>query len=189
MSRLALLFLALGAIPARAQGYDAAPVVSVAAESGSAGVVHAALDVAAPPRVVWAVLTDCADAPSHMPGLLSCKILERGPGDAWQVREHRLKGPFIHPVMRNVFRLEMKPYDSLSFRRVAGDWKRSDGAWGLTPIPGGTHVTYELHVAVEGPAPAGMVRASVAKGMPASLLALRREAVARAAPTPDKDDS
>ncbi|MES2722188.1 MAG: SRPBCC family protein [Pseudomonadota bacterium] len=178
-----ILVLALAAIagPSFAAGrFEAAPAVSAQAEGGSAGVIRAAMDVAAPPAVVWKVLSDCANAPRYMPKLLSCKTLERDPAGRWDVREHRLEGNAFKPVMRNVFRTTLEPPRRLAFRRTSGDWKRSDGEWRLTAIPGGTHVTYELHVAVDAPVPASMVRGAVAKGMPASMRALRKEALAQA---------
>lgn len=179
-SILALAFAAMAAPALAAGGFDAAPTVSAQAEGGSAGVIHAAMDVAAPPAVVWKVLSDCAGAPRYMPKLLSCKTLERDPAGKWDVREHRLAGNAFKPVMRNVFRTTLEPPRRLAFHRTGGDWKRSDGEWRLSAIPGGTHVTYELHVAIDAPVPAGMVRGAVAKGMPASMLALRKEALAQA---------
>jgi uncharacterized protein YndB with AHSA1/START domain len=177
---LPIIVLLASAGVVAAQGYDAAPVVSAEAE-GSGGVVRAAFDIAAPPAVVWATLTDCAGAAGFMPKLISCKVVERDPAGRWEIREHKLRGGVLKPVMRNVFRADFKPDRELAFQRVDGDWKRSDGAWRLTPLAGGkaTHVTYEIHVAVNGPVPAALVRGAVAKGAPEAMLALRRECVAR----------
>ncbi|WP_340644266.1 SRPBCC family protein [Phenylobacterium sp.] len=176
----AVIFAAMASPALAAGGFEAVPTVSAQAEGGSAGVIHAAMDVAAPPDVVWKVLSDCEGAPRYMPKLLSCKTLERDPAGHWDVREHRLEGNAFKPVMRNVFRTTLEPPRRLAFHRTGGDWKRSDGEWRLSAIPGGTHVTYELHVAIDAPVPAGMVRGAVAKGMPASMLALRKEALAQA---------
>ncbi|WP_411288779.1 SRPBCC family protein [Phenylobacterium sp.] len=172
--------LSLAALTAHAQAYDAVPKVQAEATGGSTASVSALMDVAAPPAVVWATLTDCANATRFMPKLISCKILETGSG--WEIREHRLKGGLFKSEMRNVFRADLDPPRRLSFRRVAGDWKRSDGEWRLRPIAGGkaTHVTYHTDVAIGGAVPVGMVRSAVAKGMPEAMLALRRECVARA---------
>jgi hypothetical protein len=139
------------------------------------------MDVHAPPQVVWSTLTDCPNATQFMPKLISCKVVERGPGGRWEIREHKLRGGLFKPVMRNVFRADFDPPRQLSFHRVAGDWKRSEGVWRLRAVDGGrgTHVDYETHVAVAGPVPVSMVRSAVAKGMPEAMLALRREAVRR----------
>ncbi len=165
-----------------AQAYNATPAVSVAPDGpGATVLVHASMDIAAPPSAVWATLTDCAGAPRFTPGLMSCTIVQRGPG--WEIREHRLKGPIFHPVVLNIFRLDFDLNKRLGFRRTGGDWKRSDGEWTLTPLSGGkgTHVTYVVHFAIDAPIPAGAMRDGVRKGLPKSLIALRAESVRRAA--------
>lgn len=182
--RLAIvgLTLAVAGAAAAAGPYEAPPQVNVAVEpgAGAAAVVHAAFDVAAPPSAVWASLTDCAGAPRHTPGLISCRVVNRGPG--WEEREHKLKGPIFHPVITNLFRLDMQPNSRLAFRRTGGDWKRSDGEWRLAPVAGGkaTHVTYDMHFAIDAPIPASALRDGIAKGLPKSIEALRRDAIARA---------
>jgi uncharacterized protein YndB with AHSA1/START domain len=180
---VALLAGALGGRPAASTApFDGPPQISVDVEpgGGAAAVVHAQMDVAAPPGAVWAVLFDCAGAPRYEPGLISCTVLNRGPG--WEEREHRLKGPIFHPVIVNRFRLDFQENQRLGFRRTGGDWKRSDGEWRLTSLAGGkaTHVAYILHFAIDAPISSGMLRDGIAKGMPKSLHALRREALRRA---------
>ena len=167
---------------ALAQAFDEAPKVQAEANSDSAASVSASMDVAAPPAVVFATLRDCDHATDFMPKLISCKVIDRGPGDRWEVREHVLKGGLFQPRMRNVFRITFDAPNTISFRRVAGDWKKSQGVWRLTPLAGGkaTHVTYHTEVAVNAPVPMSMVRSAVAKGMPEAMIALRRECEARA---------
>jgi uncharacterized protein YndB with AHSA1/START domain len=169
------------AATAQAQAYDALPFVDAEATAGSAASISASMDVGAPPSAVWSALTDCEHAARFMPKLISCRIVEKGPGDAWEIREHRLEGGLFQPVMRNVFRVDFIKDRRLSFHRVGGDWKVSQGVWTLSALDGGkgTHVTYHTDVAVNGPVPVSWVRAAVAKGMPASMLALRKEAVSR----------
>jgi uncharacterized protein YndB with AHSA1/START domain len=168
-----------------APAYDAPPTVQAQATAASAASVSAAMDIAAPPPVVWATLTDCAHATQFMPKLISCKVLQTGPGDRWEIREHILKGGLFKSQMRNVFRADFVPNRSLAFHRVGGDWKTSQGQWTLTALEGGkgTHLDYHIEVAVDGPVPTSMVRSAVMKGMPQSMLALRREALSRAAGT------
>jgi uncharacterized protein YndB with AHSA1/START domain len=179
---IALCLSAL-AVSARAQSYDAAPVVHAEAGPDSSADINAAFDIAAPPSAVWSTLIDCEHATDFMPKLISCKVLQKGPGDRWEIREHRLKGGLFTPQMRNVFRADFTPNRRLSFHRVEGDWKKSEGSWTLTPIDGGkaTHVAYRTEVAVNGPAPAGLVRSAIAKGVPEAMLALRKEVLSRAA--------
>ncbi len=165
-----------------AEAHNEAPVVQADETAQSGASISASMDVSAPPAMVWSTLIDCEHATRFMPRLISCKILEKGPGDHWEIREHRLKGGLFTPQMRNVFRAEFTPNRKLEFHRVAGDWKRSEGVWTLSPIDGGrgTHVTYHTEVAVNGPVPVSMLRSAIAKGMPEAMNALRNEVMARA---------
>lgn len=180
---LAGLWLAAVATAAGAQDFAAAPVVTAKADPGqSGGSVSASIDIGAPPAAVWSALTDCAGAARYMPKLISCRIVEKGPGGRWEIREHKIRGPVFHPVMTSQFRADLDPERSLAFHRTGGDWKRSEGEWRLSPLDGGkaTHVTYKISAAVSGPVPSGMLRSSIASGVRDSLLALRRESMARA---------
>ena len=176
----ALCVASLGAA-AHAQSYDAAPEIQTRKGADSSAVVDAAFDIHASPKAVWSTLIDCAGATRFMPKLISCRVLQKGPEDRWEIREHRLKGGLFKPEMRNVFRADFTPNRRLSFHRIDGDWKKSEGQWTLTPIDGGhgAHVTYHTEVAVDGPVPEGLVRSAVAKGAPEAMLALRREVMTR----------
>ncbi len=180
MRVLAFLIALLWANAAAAQDYAAAPVID-GRVSGGAAIVHATMDIAASPAAVWAVLSDCAQAPRFMRRLISCRVLERGQG--WDVREHRVRGWLLQPVLRNVARVELEPNRRLAFRRVAGDWTRSDGEWVLTTIDGGrgTHLEYRVAADFAGPLPQSATQALLVRDVRTTLLDLRRIAEARAA--------
>jgi uncharacterized protein YndB with AHSA1/START domain len=169
------LMLVLTTAPVAAQNYNAAPIVNTR-RVGNGGEARAAMDVRAPPHVVWSILSDCGQARRFMRNLLSCRVLERG--DGWDVREHRSRGWMLMPVMRNVSRITLEPDRRLSFRLIEGDWSRSDGEWTLTPIDGGrgTHVTYRISAALAGGAPVGVSRSMLTNNVRGTLAALRREA-------------
>lgn len=172
---LILLVLSLVAPVAAAQDYDEAPMVRVERADG-VDAAHASMDVHAPPVAVWTLLSDCEHARRLMQELLSCRVLEEGEG--WQVREHRVRGWLFRPVLRNVARIDLEPNRRLAFRRVAGDWSRSDGEWVLTPIDGGsgTRVEYHVNAAIDGGLPAGLSRSVLLRRVRGTLDALRREA-------------
>ena len=134
------------------------------------------MDVRAPPQAVWAILNDCVNARRYMRELISCRVLERG--DGWDIREHRVRGWPLKPVLRSVSRITLEPNRRLAFRRVEGDWTRSDGEWRLRPIDGGegTHVEYELDAAIRSPFPASWTQSVLVGRIRASLQGLRREA-------------
>jgi len=178
--RCVLISLALGFLvsPAFAANYSAPPVVT-AHRVGNGGEARASVDIHASPARVWSVLSDCAHARRFMRDLISCRVLERGRG--WEVREHRIHGWLLHPVIRNVLRVTLTPNRRLAFRRISGDWARSEGAWTLTPIDNGrgTHVGYRISAAVNGPV--SVPRSTLVNGVRTTLADLRRVSEARAA--------
>lgn len=171
-----LLAAALLAAPAYAQDYTATPVVTGQRLGDDGGAARATMDVRAPPAAVWAVLADCPNAKRYMRRLISCRVLDRGAG--WEVREHRVRGGPFRSVLRNVSRIALDPHRRLSFRRIEGDWSRSEGEWRLTPIDGGrgTHVEYEISAAMEGGLPPGLTQGLMYRSVRNTLTALRREA-------------
>ncbi len=174
MREIVFLAVLLAMPAAAAQSYDAAPAVTAHRE-GDGGVARASMDVRAPPEAVWAVLSDCGQARRFMPNLLSCRVLQRG--DGWDVREHRVRGWPLKPVMRNVSRIDLEPNRRLSFHRVEGDWSRSEGEWVLTPIDSGrgTHVDYRINAAIRGGVPASISQSFLVSNVRGTLTALRRE--------------
>jgi uncharacterized protein YndB with AHSA1/START domain len=191
--RLALACLAVTALAAEAQtwapGPEAAarlesgrPYVEVRADpSGATGVVRAGIDIAAPRDVVWEVVTDCELAPRMVASLASCRILERDPAGGWDVREH-ISRPLILPPVRSVFRSEYQRPSKIVFRKAGGDLRVLEGEWRLEPLGGGTatRVLYEQRAGFPYRTPAALVRIGMRREVPQALLALRREALARA---------
>jgi uncharacterized protein YndB with AHSA1/START domain len=175
MRAVFVLCVLLLAGEASAQNYTATPVVN-AHRDGNGGRAAASMDVHAPPAAVWEILSDCPNARRYMRELISCRVLERG--DGWDVREHRVRGWPLKPVLRSVSRITLEPNRRLTFHRLEGDWSRSDGEWRLTPIDDGrgTHVEYELDAAIPSPFPASWTQSVLIGRMRASLLDLRREA-------------
>lgn len=163
--------------PAGAADHAAPPQVN-AHRAGNGGAASASVDIHAPPARVWAVLSNCAHARRFMRDLISCRVLQHGTG--WQIREHRIHGWLLHPVMRNVLHVTLRPNRELAFHRVSGDWARSQGVWRLSPIDRGrgTHVTYRIEAAVSGPV--SVPRATLINGVRTTLADLRRVSEAHA---------
>jgi len=145
---------------------------------GSSGVISAAIDVAAPEAVVWAVMTDCDLAPRMVPKLKSCRILERDPQGRWDIREEVTRATFT-PSVRMVYREDFEPTHRMSFHRTGGDLKVFEGQWRLEPHGDEVRVTYEAHVAAPFAVPGWVARLALRHDVPQALLALRREALAR----------
>lgn len=174
--RAALMLIALLAAPAAAaQQYAAAPLVA-AHRQDDGGETRASMDVQAPPAAVWRVLTTCAGAERIMSELISCRVVDRG--ERFEVFEHRVRGWPLQPVLRNVSRVELQPNARIAFRRIDGDWTRSEGEWVLTPIDGGagTHIEYRWSAALRNGPPYWLSQPLLVSRVRRTLLAVRREA-------------
>ncbi len=151
------------------------PWVSVTVDpSSEAAIIHAAIDIPAPPQKVWAAMIDCRNAARMVTNVTRCQVLSQGPG--WDVREHVTRGGPLIPSIRNVFRSDYEPYRRIRFHRVEGDLRTMEGAWGLIPLNGGkgTRVTYENRLSVRILAPPALIRAGLRKDTPRVLENLRR---------------
>ena len=148
---------------------------------GASGLVRAAIDVAAPPKVVFQVLADCRLAPRMAPRLESCLVLERDPAGRWDVREHVSRAGLI-PSLRSVFRSDFDPPRSITFQALGGDLPRFEGAWRVVELPAGagSRVYYESRVTLPFRTPGPWARMTLRRDVVRALAALRRESLARA---------
>jgi uncharacterized protein YndB with AHSA1/START domain len=145
------------------------------------GVIHAAVDIPAPAKTVWRVMTDCAFAQRLVVTVTSCRVLHADPSGAWDVREQVTKGNFIVPEIHNIFRSDYQPYARIAFRKAGGDLRAENGEWRLEPIDGGagTRVIYVNQIGADIMAPAALVREGMRRDTPKVLMNLKRECLAR----------
>ncbi|MGZ3376002.1 MAG: SRPBCC family protein [Phenylobacterium sp.] len=172
-------------LPERAQAQlsRGRPFVEVSpGADGSSGVILAAIDVAAPQAVVFAVMTDCDLAPKMVANLKSCRVLERDPQGRWDVREEVSKMTFA-PSVRMVYREDFDPPRAMAFHRTGGDLNIFEGDWKLEPRGDQIRVTYQARVAAPFAVPGWIARLALRRDVPMALLELRREAMARAGQT------
>ncbi|MDB5476100.1 MAG: polyketide cyclase [Phenylobacterium sp.] len=156
------------------------PVVEVRADpDGASGLIRAAIDVAAPPEVVFQVIADCELAPKMVQSLKSCRIVERDPAGHWDVREEISKMSFV-PSVRNLFRSDYEPPGHVRFHRTGGDLKVFEGEWRIEPHGAGSRVFYENRVSTPFRVPGYLARIALRLEVPQALQALRRESLARA---------
>ncbi len=153
------------------------PVVSLSpAPHDEASRIHAAVDIGAPQAAVWSIMTNCAGAARFVPGLESCRVLERDPEGRWDIREHRIRWAWFMPKVRSVFRTDYDPPKGLRFRRVAGTLRRNEGEWRLTPRAGGTtRVSYDATLAASVPAPDFMIEQALRRDIATVLRRLKQE--------------
>jgi len=189
-----LLPLALGmtlAATAAAHAFELAPTAEAALEEGrpyvevrpdpdgESGLIRAAVDIAAPPEVVWSVITDCELAPRMVDSLKSCRVLQKDAAGRWDVREDVSRMGFL-PSVRNVFRSDYDPPKSVRFHRVGGDLRVFEGEWRIEPHGDQTRVFYESRVGAPFRVPGPIARIGLRYEVPRALIALRRECLARA---------
>lgn len=152
----------------------------VSASTEGAALIHAAIDIAAPPKTVWVVMNDCRVAPRLVTTLVSCKIVEADPQHRWEVKEQVTRGNVFVPTLRNVVRSDFQPYSLIRFRRAGGDLKIEEGEWRLEPLNrgAGTRLFYTNRVAANISAPAFLVREGMKRDTAKVMVNLRRESLA-----------
>jgi len=178
--RTTAILLLFGTLTAATAAAAEAPVVTVAAAAADTVEIRASIEISAPRAKVWAVMTDCARATDFIPGLQSCRVLERDPTGRWDIREHRISWMWFLPDVRSVFRSDYEAPARVRFHRISGTLKRSDGEWRLENIDGGsaTRVSYDATLSADIPAPNFLVEAALKRDIAKVLRGLRRECTA-----------
>jgi uncharacterized protein YndB with AHSA1/START domain len=157
------------------------PVVQVETDDkANAAHVRASIDIAAAPLVVWNVLTDCARMPQIFPNLESCRIVEKDPEGRWDVRENVIDWAVLMPKLRTVVRNTFDIGRRLTFKRVSGNMRVSDGAWTLERHAHGTRLSYNALVAPDFPVPQFLIEQAVHNDMPNLLRAIQKASMADA---------
>ncbi len=144
--------------------------------------------IPAPPQAVWSVLTNCARAPSYIPGLKSCEILDAAPDGTWDIHRHVTKISAFLPKMISEVRSEYDYPTSIRFKRIGGNVDVNQGSWTLRPYVSGasgasdadgmaTIVIYRSHVSSKSVVPAKTIRKSMEKNIPKVMTSLRAEIV------------
>ena len=149
------------------------------ADSPADGDVAAVIDIPVPRTRVWQVLVDCERAPAVMPNLTGCAVLQTGPGNAWDVREHRVHWMSVLPDIRTQFRSDYVRETSIMFKRTSGDMLALEGSWRLEPLNAGsaTRLRYDARVGFGALIPSFIIRNALAADVPEFLKAIRAEAV------------
>lgn len=152
--------------------------------------IKLAIDVAAPPRAIWDVLTACQVAPEYVPNVQSCRKLEVLDGGRADLFVQVIKPAFFMPSFEHVFRLDYTPYARIDVHRVSGPIAHMDGTWWLLPQQDGhTLLVYNLALDPGFPIPRFFVRATLKRDLPKVLSAVRERAEgARSASQPVAND-
>ena len=143
-------------------------------------VIKLAVDIAAPPQVIWEILTACQIAPEYVPNVQSCRKLEVLDKGRAELFVQVIKPVFFIPSFEHVFKLEYTPYTRIDVHRVSGPIAHMDGSWWLLPQKDGhTLLVYNLALDPGFPIPRFFVRATLKRDAPRVLSAIRERAEAR----------
>ena len=142
--------------------------------------VRVATRVDATPQAIWDVLTACQIAPEYVPGVESCRSLEKLDDGAAELFLQVVKPAFFLPSFEHVFRLDYTPHRRIDVHRVSGPIERMDGSWWLLPQPAGDILlVYELQLDPGLPVPRFFVRATLKRDLPRVVQAVRERAEAK----------
>ena len=143
--------------------------------------VFGAIDIQAPPSVIWNIMTDCTRGHEIVMGMRSCDVLETSPNKSSDIRQQVFDmGPFL-PDAKTRFQSDYVPYKTITIRRVGGDLKIQDAIWSIDPQDNGlTRVSYRATILLKFPVPGGLIKNATRKDTPQIMRNLRRVAQADA---------
>lgn len=147
----------------------------------AAGQVEAVIDIQAPAMLVWDTLMDCAHAAEFVPNLISCKVISRDPGGAWEVREHIVDAGWFLPNIRSQFRADVTPGQEIRFQQIEGDFEVMQGRWLMTSQSGGgvTRLSYQARLKPGMWVPDFLIQSLIETEAPETLKAVRAEVLRR----------
>jgi uncharacterized membrane protein len=180
---LALMLSALSAAPALA--LSAAPALALNAPElarvkagetvvedvpvDEGGSLRASFFVAAPLARAREVLWDQEKFVEFVPDVKAVKVLERH-GNRQVISISGGKGPITVTYVAD--RL-LEP-QRISWKSIRGDVKRNDGFYALEAVPGGTVLTYQVHLVPYAPVPGYVVGYLQKQALPGLIKALRQ---------------
>jgi Polyketide cyclase / dehydrase and lipid transport len=176
----AFLMLAVGTVSA-AGGQEAEPQVTVREQNGVYSVT-ARFQVAQPPAIALAVLTDYDDIPRFMPQIKKSVVLERD-GDHVVVEQEAVSRLFAFSKRVHLVLDITQASGSLYFRdRCGRSFVRYEGAWRMSEQHGRTEILYELTTQPAFDVPEFLVKRLLKRDSATTIDQLRREIADRSSP-------
>lgn len=144
--------------------------------------IFGAVNIAASPKDIWAIMTNCAAQLDIIPKLKSCDIIDMDPlNPNWDRRRQVIKLGFPLPSVKSEFRSDYTPYESILITGTGGDLSVLNGQWTLTPLSDTqTRLTYRARMKSALPVPTRFIRKAAKKDMPITLRNLKQMAEASA---------
>jgi uncharacterized membrane protein len=135
--------------------------------------------IRAPAETVFAAVEDCKRLPEFMPHFVACTDVEPDrplpPNERWN--ENRLEFGVFRPKVkiRVVQHATLEPPYRLSWRRVSGDTKASEGYWRIIPLGENLVIlAYDTLTDPGGAVPDWLQRILTKNDLPGTVEAVRR---------------
>jgi carbon monoxide dehydrogenase subunit G len=176
------LLVVLSILSAPALGANTPISVDVERAVDKAYTVAAAFDVNVPASVAWEVLTDYEGIGRFVSSIRHSTIRRREPGRVL-LEQHGVGRAWIISLPMHVV-LDVREDDQrvLAFHDVCGkSFSVYEGSWELSPINGGTRVTYRLKADPTGRQPAMLAKSAIKGSVKTLLDEVRKEILARGA--------
>ncbi len=136
--------------------------------------VFGAIDVAAAPETIWAIMTDCRRTLSIVTQMTLCEVLETAPDGSWDVRRQKIKVGALLPKSTSIFRSDYDRPHHIQISLLGGNMKIQEGEWILTVLENGkTRVSYRARLRPKFPVPRGLLKRGVRQDVPQILENLR----------------
>jgi ribosome-associated toxin RatA of RatAB toxin-antitoxin module len=151
------------------------PVYVNSTEGQQKGTVEALVLIDAPAEAIWKIMTDCPGAPTFVPGLKDCRILDSG--ENWEIIRHEVKWIWFFPRISYVFRADYQKNRRIDFVKIKGDLREMKGSWRLYPLDevSRTIVRYKVYLDPSFFIPQWLVERSLMADLPDMLVALRKK--------------
>lgn len=136
--------------------------------------VYGAIDVAASPETIWAVMLNCELSVKIVKDMKYCTVTETAPDASWDIRQQVFSLGFPLPEVKTEFKSVYTPYRTITISREGGDMKVQDGVWTLQILDkDNTRITYRAAVLPKLPVPKGWLKKATRKDTPEILMKLR----------------
>jgi carbon monoxide dehydrogenase subunit G len=153
-----------------------AQAVDVRAErDGSVVRLRASVWFAAPPAVVWSVLTDYEGQARFVPGISRSEVLSRDSTGSVVRQRGSVRMLFFSIPFDVEYATIEQPLTVLSARLVRGSVRRMESTYRLRPDSGGTRLEYDEEVEASGWLPPLISQAIVRRQVERELAAIRNE--------------
>lgn len=166
---LCLLLVSLGA------GAEEAPAVS--ARVVGAGVeVSSSIVLPIKPCAAYAMLTDYADLPKFIPGMLSSQYRRIAKHRVRVMQVGEVQVFIFHVRMQSLLDMHEEPDHRIQFRQISGDFVAYSGEWDFSAEGDGVRVDYRARMKFKSYVPLPLARSILKHDMREKFMAIEREA-------------